>query len=86
MDRIDGAPTGPEAPSYPVWSARLVIASDKVSDPRILTSDFGEAWLSRTVTRESLVTLYICSAPVDKFSKGLILFPANVWTLPCIFS
>ena len=43
IERIDGAPPGPEAPFYPVWSARRVTASDKVSDPRILTSDFGKA-------------------------------------------
>ena len=83
MGRIAGVPSGPEAPSYSVWSARLVIASNKVSDPRILTSDFGEAWLSKKETRESLVTPLIWLAPKDRFPKWLIRFPAEVWTVAC---
>lgn len=59
IERIDRAPPVPEAPSYSLWSVRLVMATDKVSDPRILTFDFGEAWFSKTETREFLVTSYL---------------------------
>ena len=85
-ERTDGASPAPEAPSYSVWPARLVIASDKSSDRRTLESDFAEAGLSNTDTRESLVRLLIYLAPKDRFSKGLSHFSADVWILACTFS
>ena len=55
----------------------------KVSDLRILTFKFGDPWPSKTETRESLVTRLICLAPKNRFPKGLMPFPADVWTFSC---
>ncbi len=78
---MDGAPLGPEVPSYSVLPARLVISSDEVSDPRIMISDFGEAWLSETETRDELQTPVLFLPPETTFSKALIGRPADIWTL-----
>lgn len=83
IERMDGTPLGPEVPSYSVMPAQLVIASDEVSDPRLMISDFGEAWLSNTETREELQTPVLYLPPEATLSKKLIGKPADVWTLGC---
>ena len=80
---MDGAPLSPEVPSYTVMPADLVIASDEISDPRIMISDFGEAWLSNTETRDELQTPVLYIPPEATFAKDSIDKPADVWTLGC---
>ena len=83
VERMDGAPCSPEVPSYSVMPAQLAIPSDQVSDPRIIISDFGEAWLSDTETREELQTPVLFLPPETTFSRKLNGKPADVWTLGC---
>ena len=61
--------------------AQLVISGDEISDPRILISDFGEAWLSDTEARYDPQRPILFLPPETTFSKELIGKPADVWTL-----
>lgn len=81
--RTDGADLGPEVPSYSVMPAQLVIPSEKIIDPRLIISDFGEAWLRDTETRPELQTPLLYIPPETVFSKASIGTPADVWTLGC---
>ena len=83
VEREDGKPCGPEVPEYSVMPAALLLSSDEVCDPNIVISDFGEAWLSDTQTREILHTPVIYLPPEVTFSKKTIGKPADVWTLAC---
>ncbi len=83
IERTDGIPTGPKVPSYSVMPTQLVTPSDGISDPRITISDFGEAWLSHTETREELQTPFLFLPPETTFAKDLIGKPADVWSLGC---
>lgn len=80
---MDGASSSPQAPSYSVMPAQLVIPSDETSDPRIVISDFGEAWLSDTEIREELHTPVLFLPPEATFSKELLGRPSDMWTLGC---
>ena len=80
---MDGAALGPEVPSYSVMPAELVIASDEITDPRIMISDFGEAWLSNIETRDELQTPVLYIPPEATFAKDSIGKPADIWTLGC---
>ncbi len=83
IERTDGIPTGPKVPSYSVMPTQLVTPSDEISDPRIITSDFGEAWLSDTETREEIQTPVLFLPPETTFAKDLIGKSAEVWSLGC---
>ena len=83
IERIDGAPLGVECPAYSVAPANLVISSDEVSDPRIMLSEFGEAWINDTDTWDDLNTPVLYSPPEVTFAKESIGYPADVWTLGC---
>ena len=84
VERLDGAPLGPEAPSHSIMPAQLVIDSDQVSDPRICISDFGEAWLSKDdQEKKELNTPVLFLPPEAIFEKSQLGFPADVWTLAC---
>lgn len=74
---------GPEVPSYSVTPAQLVIPSEKIIDPRLIISDFGEAWLRDTETRPELQTPVLYIPPETVFSKASNGTPADVWTLGC---
>ena len=81
VKRLDGAP---QAPTHCVGSTRLMINSDKISDPRICISDFGEAWLSTDAkSKEDLHTPVPSLPPEAIFEKDLLGFPADIWTLGC---
>jgi serine/threonine-protein kinase SRPK3 len=80
---MDGIATGPKVPSYSVMPTQLVTPSDEISDPRIMISDIGEAWLSDTETREELQTPVLFLPPETTFAKDLIGKPADVWSLDC---
>ncbi|KAL8676964.1 MAG: hypothetical protein Q9186_006573 [Xanthomendoza sp. 1 TL-2023] len=82
--RVDGAPPGPEAPSFAVMPAQVIINCDEVSDPRICISDFGEAWLNQDMTsKNDLNTPVALLPPEATFAKDSIGPPADVWTLAC---
>ena len=84
VERLDGAPLGPEAPRYSVMPAQLPIASDEVTDPRICISDFGEAWLSSDAQpKQELNTPVIFLPPEATLDRTLLGFPADIWTLAC---
>ncbi|KAL8802818.1 MAG: hypothetical protein Q9182_003578 [Xanthomendoza sp. 2 TL-2023] len=84
IHRTDGAPLDPEAPSFSVVPAEVMIECNKVSDPRILISDFGEAWLTQTTTsKQDLNTPAAFLPPETTFAKDSIGPPADVWTLAC---
>lgn len=80
---MDGAALAPEVPSYSVMPAQLVTASDEISDPRIVISDFGEAWRIETNSRQELHTPVLFLPPEATFSKTSVPSPADVWTLGC---
>ncbi|KAL8720610.1 MAG: hypothetical protein Q9225_002545 [Loekoesia sp. 1 TL-2023] len=83
VESLDGRPLGPEAPRYAVMPAQLVIASDKVNDPRIRISDFGEAWLNNDQRKDDLQTPIVFLPPEAIFAKDQLGFPADIWTLAC---
>ena len=84
IERVDGASLGTEVPPYAVRSAQLTIASQEVTDPRIMISDFGEAWLGAEIEpKRKLRTPVLFLPPEATFSKSLISFPADIWTLGC---
>lgn len=81
--RVDGAPTGPEAPTYTVAMRPLINHEDGVIDPYIMISDFGEAWIASEKSQEELniPSYYMC--PEATFAKDHIGKPADVWSLAC---
>lgn len=82
--RVDGAPLGPEAPSYSVIPAPVIICSDGVKDPRVYISDFGEAWLNQDMpSKVELNTPAAYLPPEATLAKGSISSPADIWTLAC---
>ncbi|KAL8810773.1 MAG: hypothetical protein Q9223_002121 [Gallowayella weberi] len=83
IHRLDGAPLGPEAPSFSVMPAQIGIPCNKVSDPWIRISDFGEAWLNQDMTKHDLATPRAFLPPETTFAKDSIGPPADVWTLAC---
>ncbi|KAL8944763.1 MAG: hypothetical protein Q9211_000479 [Gyalolechia sp. 1 TL-2023] len=84
VQRVDGAPLGPEAPSYSVMPVWLGDFCEDVSDPRICISDFGEAWLNTdTSPKDDLHTPVLYLPPETTFEKGSLGFPADIWTLAC---
>ena len=83
IKRADGAPLGRGVPSYSVMPAQLVVPSDEVTDPRIVISDFGEAWLSNNETRNELHSPVLSRPPETIFSRMSVGSPADVWTLGC---
>ena len=83
IERLDGAPSTPEAPSYSVWPVTLVVPSNEITDPRIMICDFGESWLCETDTRECLNTPFLYLPPEAIFAKESIGTKADIWTLAC---
>ena len=76
IEKLDGTLLGPEAPPSSVWPMMLCIASDKVTDPQIRVSDFGEAWLKQDAQpKEDLRTPVIFLPPETTFAKDLLGFP-----------
>ena len=83
IKRLDGAPLGPGVPQFSVAPAQIGIASDEVSDPRIVIADFGEAWFGDTQRRENLNTPVIYLPPECTFATRSIGAPADIWSLGC---
>ena len=84
VEKIDGTCLGPEAPPCSVWPMMLYIASDKVTNPQIQISDFGEAWLQQDAqSKEDLRAPVTFLPPETTFAKDLLGFPADIWTLAC---
>ncbi len=84
MRRLDGGPVGPQVPPYSVAPAQTLMVSGEVTEPRILISDFGEAWVyDQTQPKEDLHTPVLYLPPETTFAKEALGFPADVWTLAC---
>ncbi|KAF2494684.1 kinase-like protein [Lophium mytilinum] len=83
--RYDNRPLGPEVPKHCVSPAMLFLNCDeleKIQDPQIIITDFGEAFLAASHNRDQLMTP-ISLLPPEQFFHEPLGPKSDTWTLAC---
>lgn len=86
MQRLDGQPTGPEAPKYCVPTARIFKACGEVEqDAQVVIADFDEAFFHRHQDEppKELHTPVLLLPPEFIFHESLLGPAIDIWTLGC---
>lgn len=83
LHRVDGAPIGPEAPSY-VVIAMCALPSHEVTDCQVKISDFGSAFMVGHEPKNNDITTFTRSVASPEFVLGEKLTLAiDIWSLGC---
>lgn len=83
VERLEGSPTGREAPRYCVPPARTFRACDEVGDDaQVVIADFGEAFFATESSKRQLHTPILLSPPEFLFNEP-VGRAADIWTLGC---
>ena len=84
LHRADGAPIGPEAPSYVVAPMCTSLPSHELTDCQVKISDFGSAFMvgHEPENNENTTVAAIVASPEFLFREKLTL-PIDIWSLGC---
>ncbi|KAF2802425.1 uncharacterized protein BDZ99DRAFT_527454 [Mytilinidion resinicola] len=86
LRRYDNLPLGSEAPEYYVTQCSMLFLCcdevEKIQDPKIIITDFGEAFFAANHDREQLMTP-TCLLPPEYFFHEPLGPKSDTWTLAC---
>ncbi|KAL8687310.1 MAG: hypothetical protein Q9218_006477 [Villophora microphyllina] len=83
VERRDGKPIPEMAPSYAVPHMISSKACEEVTESDIIITDFGEAYVAETESRDTLNTPQRLLPPEMLLQSGGIGRPADIWALAC---
>lgn len=83
VTRLDGGPLDATVPSHaipPLWVGKVC---EDVTETDLMIADFGEAYIARDTSPETLNTHILLCPPEHLLKTESIGMPADIWTLAC---